>query len=363
MKQLLLVGSVPPPYHGQAVVTEMVFEGEYPESEVTCLNLPFSEDLESVGGLKLKKFQVLWQGVVGMLSFWWQNRAKDPILYYCAGSANWVPLFKDVILLGIIGRLFSRQVVHYHSGGLPQWFASNRVASLFGKVAYSGVTRALALTKAVKVPCYSKTELVIVPNGLAVEQGMQKKSSEGLRFLYLGSLRATKGVGVILEAVQALKAQGLTEEWQVDFVGEWAIESEKEYWNAYIAEHDLSPYVRFLGRQVGESKWQAYADADTFLFPSYYESENQPLVIIEAMGMGLPVITTDWRGIPELVEDGNSGDLIPPEDPEALAEKMALYIGGQTSRSVLATNAQKRYEKSFTKEAFMQRMKDSLLNW
>jgi len=186
---LLLVGSIPPPYHGQAVVTEMVFKAEYRNANITTLNLPFSEDLEAVGGVKLKKLHVLLKGIVGMVKFWWSSRNQNRVLYYCAGSAYWVPLIKDAILLGVVGRLFRHRVVHYHSGGLPEWFSTNTFAGLVGKFTYTGVSKALALTKAVKVPCYNSTKLCVVPNGLDIEPASRKRFEEGLRFLYLGSIR------------------------------------------------------------------------------------------------------------------------------------------------------------------------------
>jgi len=142
-------------------------------------------------------------------------------------------------------------------------------------------------------------------------------------------------------------------------VGEWAIESERKQWLSYIAEKEISDLVIFSGRKVGSEKWQAYADADAFLFPSHYESENQPLVIIEAMGMGLPVITTQWRGISELVEDGVTGMLIPTKNPTSLAEKMRIFFEDKQACAVFAKQAKERYQDRYTKKAFIERMIDS----
>jgi len=358
MESLLLVGAVPPPYHGQAVVTEMVFRADYGDADVECLNLPFSEDMDSVGGVKLKKLLVLWRGIIGMLSYWWRHRGEETILYYCAGSANWVPLVKDVVLLGVMGRFFSQQVVHYHSGGLPAWFAQSKLAAVLGKVAYGRVTKAVALTKAVEVPCYTGTELCIVPNGLDVNAEVKGASMalEGLTFLYVGSLRETKGIGVIIEAARALASSHAGQDWQVNLVGDWASVEEREKWTGFVESEGLSERINFLGRLTGDAKWAAFAQADVFLFPSFYESENQPLVVIEAMAMGLPIIASRWRGIPELLEEGLNGVLVAPEDAFELVSEMQGFLSAPEKCAEMSRQATASYLATYTERAFVERL-------
>lgn len=366
-KYLLLVGSIPPPYHGQAVVTEMVFGIEAEALQKECLNLRFSEDIESIGGIQLSKVKILIYGWLAMFGYWLKNIGKKPVLYYCAGSAHWVPLIRDVILLGTVGKLFSRRVVHYHSGGVPEWFAENKVASLLGRWTYGGAEKSIALTEAVAVPCYGNTEKCVVPNGLDVEYIESESENDSTKsgevvFLFLGALRDTKGIGVLIEAARMLNEQHAEEEWVVHCVGEWASAEEREKWLIYIESHGLQDRVRFLGRLTGSDKWQAYAEASIFVFPSYYESENQPLVIIEAMGMGIPVISTRWRGIPELLEEGETGLLVPPQDVKALSNAMAAMMNDTIVLEQMAHAARERYLENFTKVAFQNRIVFCMLN-
>lgn len=352
--KLLLVGSVPPPYHGQAVVTEMVFGIEADNIEKECLNLRFSEDLESVGGLQLSKVKTLIYGWYCILGYRLLNLRSKPVLYYCAGSANWTPLVRDVILLGTVGKLFSKRVIHYHSGGLPEWFAENRLACFLGRWAYGGAWKSLALAEAVEVPCFGDTQKVIVPNGLDVVFSDNERD-EDTELLYVGALRETKGVGVILEALAYLKEKKTTG-WCMNFVGEWAIPDEKKRWLQFITDQSLGEYVKFSGRLTGNDKWAAYAKASLFLFPSHYESENQPLVVIEAMGMGLPVVATSWRGIPELLEAGKTGYLIDVKDNIALADQVEELLKAPGIMKNMSTLAAERYNEHYTEEAFKQRM-------
>jgi len=360
MKPILLVGAVPPPYHGQAVITKMVFDAEFDGFCIERLNLQFSENMDAVGGLKWKKLIVLCQGIIGLLSYWFRHIGKNPALYYCAGSAHWVPLVKDVILLGIVGRLYRKRIVHYHSGGLPEWFEHNKIAALLGHIAYGGVTKALALTHAVRVPCFSKTKLCIVPNGLDVNGDIEvnKSDFEGITFLYVGSLRESKGIGIIIEAAKELKKRDLKQDWRIRLVGDWASKEEQTKWSDKVSTFKLDSHISFPGRLTGDSKWNTFANADAFLFPSFYESENQPLVILEAMAMRLPIIASAWRGIPEIIIDNESGIIIQPRNSKALAGAMSRVMMQPELLTKFAESARGIYEKQYTRTKFIKRMKE-----
>lgn len=85
-----------------------------------------------------------------------------------------------------------------------------------------------------------------------------------------------------------------------------------------------SAAIRFAGQLAHEEVLQLYQEADLFILPSI--SEGIPVVLMEAMQSGLPVIATNITGIPELVEEGLTGFLIPPADPRALAEKILMAM-------------------------------------
>ena len=76
--------------------------------------------------------------------------------------------------------------------------------------------------------------------------------------------------------------------------------------------------VRYLGFVSGDRKNQLLREADLFLFPTRYLGENQPVNLIEAMAFGLPIVTTRWRSLPEMLPAGYPG-LVNGQDPEELA--------------------------------------------
>jgi len=361
--KILLVGSIPPPYHGQAVITEILFRSFTDSPSIEKLNLSFSPSIESIGTLGLKKLWVLFKAIFHFISFRLRNLSSNTVLYYCAGSANWVPLIKDCILLGLFGRLFNKVAVHYHSGGLPEWFEQSKIAGFFGKLTYGRVNKAIALTSHVKVPCYKNTELYIVPNGLNVDRKVSAEHSSQIEFLFLGALRESKGIGTLCKALKILKETSDDNLWKVNLVGEWVSLEEEHQWINFIKENKLEDQIYLKGRLTGLKKWEIYKRSDVFVFPSFYESENQPLVIIEAMGMGLPIIASNWRGIPELLEEGKTGYLIPPQDANELANIMQQLISNPEKLEEMSVLAKKSYDQNFTESCFIERITQCITVW
>ena len=83
---------------------------------------------------------------------------------------------------------------------------------------------------------------------------------------------------------------------------------------------------------------------DLFVLPSLYE--GMPLSILEAMGAGLPVIATAVDGTPEVVEDGETGLLVPPADPAALARAVVRLLDDRALAVRLGQNGRARAEDS-----------------
>jgi len=83
-----------------------------------------------------------------------------------------------------------------------------------------------------------------------------------------------------------------------------------------------------------------YAQADVFCLPSF--AEGLPVVLMEAMSMEIPCVTTAIAGIPELITNGIEGLLVPPSDLDALVQALASLIDDDALHSSIATNGRKR---------------------
>ena len=88
-----------------------------------------------------------------------------------------------------------------------------------------------------------------------------------------------------------------------------------------IRRRGLQQDVECLGFVSEERKSEAFATADLFCFPTYYHAESFGAVIVEAMAFGLPVITTRWRSLPEILPPNYPG-FVDPKSPDQVAEAL-----------------------------------------
>jgi colanic acid/amylovoran biosynthesis glycosyltransferase len=134
----------------------------------------------------------------------------------------------------------------------------------------------------------------------------------------IGRLIEKKGFSDLIEACGLLHARGRNFECRI--IGEGPLE---EALRAQIAAAGLGTFVRLIGPQSQTQIATQLAGATIFALPCTREADggmdNLPTVIMEAMAAGLPVISTPLAGIPEMVEPGVSGELVPECDPAALA--------------------------------------------
>lgn len=143
------------------------------------------------------------------------------------------------------------------------------------------------------------------------------RRSGPLRLLTVASLQPYKGHRYLIEACARLRMEM---EFECRFIGGGELEADLR---RRIRELGLEQRIHLLGPQPEERVRKELAEADMFVLPSIQEPsgkmEGIPVALMEAMAAGLPVIASRLSGIPELVEDGRSGILTPPEDAAALA--------------------------------------------
>ncbi|HNR55288.1 MAG TPA: glycosyltransferase, partial [Flavobacteriales bacterium] len=135
----------------------------------------------------------------------------------------------------------------------------------------------------------------------------------------------------------------------------WSSEAFRERCEAYVRDHGLEDRVRFLGVLSGREKFERFAACDIFCFPSFYEAETFGLVLLEAMQFAKPVVTTVWRGIPSVVEEGQSGFLVPVQQPEAVAGRL-LALRDPELRRRMGQVGRRIFEREFTLKAFHSNM-------
>ena len=139
------------------------------------------------------------------------------------------------------------------------------------------------------------------------------------RFICVGRLCEQKGQLILLEAVRLLKDRGIVFELVLAGDGEM-----RPVIEGYLALHGLEPQVRITGWISSQQVRQELQAARVMVLPSF--AEGLPVVIMEAMALGRPVISTTVAGMPELGRHGLDGWLVAPGDVEALADALAQAL-------------------------------------
>ncbi len=175
-----------------------------------------------------------------------------------------------------------------------------------------------------------------------------------LRILFVGILRESKGLRTLIDACGLLHDRGLP--FEVEIAGEFQSREFELNLKQRIMDLGIEAQVRFLGVVSGHAKISAFRRADVFCFPTFYESETFPTVLLEAMSFGLPVVATRWRGIPEIVSDGDTGLLVDPRNPLSVADALAQLHANPQQRLSYAAAGRKKFLCEFTADKFCRRM-------
>jgi glycosyltransferase involved in cell wall biosynthesis len=166
---------------------------------------------------------------------------------------------------------------------------------------------------------YRVEEVGVIPNvtgALKVAPAGEAEGPPGY-LLFVGRLRIRKGVEILLEALRGLRRKIPGAVLRIAGDGEHRGALER-------AAADLGSAVTFLGTQSASQVRTLLHGAAALVIPSIYE--GMPLVVVEAMDAGVPIVASAVSGIPEVVVDGETGWLVPPEDPEALARALEAVL-------------------------------------
>ena len=170
-----------------------------------------------------------------------------------------------------------------------------------------------------------------------------RSDNEPFSLLFSGRLNGPheqKGVDVLLKSLTLVVSR---HEAVLNIIGAG---SRLPQYQALAEELGVSQKVRFLGFVEHQDMPSQYQQADLFVLPSRRESFG--LVLAEAMACGLPVVATTTGAIPEVVEDGVTGVLVPPDDPEALASAIGSLLNDPEKMKTMGAQGKARVQRHFT---------------
>lgn len=360
MIKVLIAGQTPPPHHGLSVMAEKMLEGRYAGVELCHVRMAFSEEIDDVGKPGLRKVAELARVIGAIVKARFVEGAD--VLWFPPAGPNYVPMIRDIAVLLSTRWLFRKTILHFHSGGVSELYERlPRLLRPLFRAAYFYPDAAVRISEL--APEDGKRlrarQEFIVPNGIEDEYNGAERETRGegrpTRILFVGTVRRSKGVMTLLRACRALAEQDVA--FRADLMGQFISPAFEREARRFVREHQLGEHVTFLGVRTGQDKLRAFAAADLFCFPSYYPSETFGLVLVEAMSFELPIVATQWRGIPSVVgEDEACAFLVPTQDPAAVADRLKRLIDDPALRQRMGRRGRARFREHFTVERYQERM-------
>ena len=356
--KILFLAHLPPPRIGPAAVNEALLASPGLRTEFDCDVLAINtssrmKDLNRFSWSKTAQAFILAGRLAGIL------RKKRPALVYMTLTPTGIGFLKDMLLVFVVKAFRVGIVYHLHGKGISSrrglfWaflykrcFSSTRVI-LLSESLYPDIQRF--------VP---RSRVFVIPNGVALGCGAvewekvreRRKSPHVFTIFFLGNLVKSKGVWTVMAAALKLKDKGLP--FRLCVAGA-DFDVTREELSLWAEQNGLEGEVSLPGFLAGPRKAESFQAADIFVYPTV--NDTFPLVLLEAMQYGLPVVTTAEGAVPDIVDANQTGFIVPPGDAAALAERIEFLMREDQWRWNMGEQARAKFLQEYTFEVFETRM-------
>jgi len=409
--KLLIFAHTPPPHHGQSYMVQLMlagFGGDKRKQKrgvaadlspgqnygVDCyhVNARLSKKLEDIGDLRIGKLLLLLGYC--LQAIWCRYRYGVTTMYYIPAPGKPSALYRDWLVMLICRRVFKKVVLHWEAAGLANWLETRmqmrtrswtyrflkqvdlsiilsqynradaeKIFSRQIRVVNNGIPdpcpefeRQLQATRKARFAARRK----LLAGQTLTEDDMQHTGGtpQVVRVLFLALCTRAKGLFDAISGI-ALARQRLAERkcaisLRLQIGGTFVSAEDKAEFDRLIAQPEIAEFMEYFGFVSGEQKNRLLREADLFCFPTYYENENQPVNLIEAMAFGLPILTTRWRSIPEWFPKNYPG-LVDPHSPEQIANVMLALLAGEPGDGLRDI-----FLRNFTLEQYLTGMAEAL---
>lgn len=309
-KKICFVAQFPPPMHGLSKAVETLYYSQ------------LNSEINSNAGFKFEKIDLsnnrkLIYNVISLM------RSQADLFYFTISQTREGNI-RDLIILKILSLRNKKCVIHLHGGYYRKMVDSlNKWQKRANYHAISELEGAIVLGPTLK-PIFQgmlpDSKIYTIPNCVDDEYLMSKeqfdKKQSRLKHLpvyhvlYLSNFIRSKGYPEVLEMARLEKERvesGGHQMFHFDFAGKFFEEDEEKFFKEYIKTNCLDDFITYHGIVGGDRKRELLELCAFFVLLTTYPKEGQPISILEAMGNGMCIVTTNHAGIPDVVTDNING--------------------------------------------------------
>jgi glycosyltransferase involved in cell wall biosynthesis len=377
--KLLVFAHTPPPHHGQSYMVKLMLDGFGGDCRkqkktgaygIECyhVNARFSKTLENIGEFQGTKIFLILR--YSLQAIWCRLRHGVTHFYYVPAPGKAVALYRDWLVMLLCRPFFKNVILHWEAAGLAKWLeTSTQIRSraityrLFKPVDLSIVLSRYNFADAEKL---LSRHIAVVNNGIPdpcpdfaatilprrrARFAARAKLSAGktlnpremaeagedpglIKVLFLANGLREKGLFATMRGVvaanRALASSRRTVRMKLVFAGNFMTADEREEFDRLMQIPEFAAAVSHPGFVSGGEKIRVLREADVFCFPTQYLGENQPVCLIEAMAFGLPIVTSRWRSLPEMLPPDYPG-LVNGQDPDEIAAALLKMADDENS--------------------------------
>lgn len=302
-----------PPVHGAAKVGDYVKASLELKTAFTnkYIKIKSSTSITNIGKFGFLK---IWYGIqlvaeVSLMLFFFR-----PNKIYFTTSPSGFAFYRDFIIMTILKsyRWFRscELFFHYHSSGVENFILRNPINKLATRFFVKGVNLVL-ISQYSKVDfksIHSYKNIYFLNNGVKDSLGevefeevlKQRILKNPIKVLYLSNMMKGKGYDIALDLAMRCN-ENHKGRFIFDFAGAWETEEDMTLFDAFVKSNKLENLINYHGLVEGNKKHKLYKDAHFFIFTSRL-NEVFPLVLLEALSYGLPILAIEKGGVPEIVD-------------------------------------------------------------
>lgn len=274
----------------------------------------------------------------------------DASIVHVNSSLNAKAWWRDLAYL-IVAKLCGARVLFQKHGGDLRQFTTNPGFAFLVRRAFGLADSLVVLSQDELKACQAFVpgqQVAAVPNGIDPAPYLRYRRAPAdrpgpLNLLYIGRLASGKGLSECLDALAALRGEGLSPRLVIAGSG-----PEEPRLRARVRELGLGKQASFAGAAWGEHKTRLLGEADVLLLPSY--SEGLPYALLEGMAAGAVPIATPVGAIPDVLTQGVHGLFVPIRDSDSIAQAIRSLDANRAGLAHMSQACRRRVASAYSLE-------------